>query len=537
MKRRLIRATVVLAALGTVVGAQPRAGVDLLIVGGKVLDGAGNPWVQEDIGITGDTITFVGHARAAGVTAAETVAANGLLVTPGFWDVHSHADFMTPETRQARPQLYQGITTLLLGIDGGGTNNIAEIFDGYRKNGMAVNALRYVGQGAARGAVMGVAEREPTAPEMEKMKAYVAKGMEEGAIGLSTGLFYSPGFFAKTNEVIELDKVAARYGGVYDTHDRDLGVAYRGIGYLNSIREAIEIGEQGGTPVIFSHFNAQGVKNYGRAPEGAKLVDEARARGVNVMAGQHVYTSTSSGLVAYALPRWAVVGGNEEMKKRFKDPATRERLTKEITEMLEVRGGAEKIVFSDEKLDLNGRSLADKAKEWNLSVPDTVMRILNDGPAGVMNRELYDPNNTEFLAKQEWMMTCTDGNTPTFGKGIINPRIYGTFSKKLREYVYEKHLISLPFAVRGMTSLASTFFGIHNRGLIKEGQKADIAIFDEAKIRDKATYENPHQYSEGTVHVIVNGKFAFRDGKPTGVLAGQPIPRPSRPATSTTSFN
>lgn len=516
-----------LVCVAVTLSAQGGRPVDLLLTGARVLDGMGNPWVRQDVGISGDTIVFVGHAAAAAVTGRQQVAVDDLLLTPGFWDVHSHANLTSPDGRQAAPQLYQGITTVLLGVDGGGRNAVREIFDGYRRDGIAVNAMHYVGHGAARREAMGNADREPTPAELDAMKAYIRSGMEQGAIGLSTGLFYTPGFFAKTAEVIELNKVAAAYGGIYDTHDRDLGAGYKSIGYDASVREAIEIGEKAGTPVIFSHFGPQGAKNYGRAPAGAKLVDEARARGVNVMAGQHPYDTTNSNLSAYAVPRWAAAGGTAEMRKRFKEHDTWERLMKEITEMVEIRGGAAKLVFSDEHPDLNGKSLAAKAQEYKLSVPETVMRILSEHDGvGVMNRELYDVKNAEFLAQQDWMMTCTDGGTPEFGVGIVHPRSYGAFTKKLRDYVYDKPLISLPFAIRGMTGLPASFFGVQDRGVIREGQRADIVVLDEARIRDRATYTAPHQFSEGTVHVIVNGEFAFRDGKPTGARPGRPILRP-----------
>jgi N-acyl-D-amino-acid deacylase len=501
--------------------------VDLLITNGRVLDGAGNPWVAQDIGITGDRIVFLGTASGAGVRGRQTLDVKGLIVTPGLWDAHSHADLNSAHGRQALPQLHQGITTVLVGVDGAGGSNVKEIFAGFRDQGIAVNALHYVGHGAARREVMGNADRPPTPAEYARMKAFIQQGMEEGAIGMSTGLFYAPGFFATTEEVIELNKVAARYGGIYDTHDRDLGAAYKGIGYDASVAEAIEIGEKAGTPVIFSHFNPQGAQNRGRAPVGARLIDEARARGVNVMAAQHPYDATASDLASYVIPRWAVVGGTEAMRARFRDPETRKRLHTEIAEMLAIRGGPEKIVITAQVPGLNGKSLADKATEWSLPLPEVVMRLLaDDGRISVMNRELYDSENTDFLAKAEWMMTCTDGGTPEFGVGIVHPRSYGAFSKKLREMVYEKRLISLPFAIRGMTGLAATFFGIQDRGFIREGQRADIVVFDEAMIRDRATYEEPHQYSEGAVHVIVNGQFAIRDRRPTGSRSGQPIARP-----------
>jgi N-acyl-D-amino-acid deacylase len=537
--RRVPSFSIAVVVLGCACAARAHAQVrvDLLIAGGRVLDGAGNPWQWLDVGVSGDRIVFVGNARASAITARDTLRAHGLLVTPGFWDVHSHADLAAEHGRRALPPLYQGITTVVVGVDGDGTADVAGVFARYRANGIAVNALRFVGHGSARSAAMGVADRAPTPQELQHMRDYVRRGMEQGAVGFSTGLFYSPGYFANTDEVVELARVAAEYGGVYDTHDRDLGAAYQGIGYHASVREGIEIGERAGLPVIFSHFNPQGTHLYGRANEGARLIDEARARGVNVMAGQHVYTATHSSLSAYALPRWAVVGGSAEMRKRFEDPATRRRLEREIGAMLVVRGGAGKLVFTERKPELNGRSLEQVAHAWNLSVPDAVMRILSAGNASVMNMDLYDIENTRYLARQEWMMTCTDGYTPLDLSSISHPRSYGAFTRKLRRFVLDENIITLPFAIRGMTSLAASFYGFQQRGQIREGFYADIAVFDLDGLRDRATYEQPHQYAEGTVHVVVNGQVAFRDGSPTGVLAGRPLPRerghaaPIRPGT------
>jgi len=513
---------------GPAVSSADAGPADVLLLGGRVLDGAGNPWVNRDIAVAGDRITFLGDAAADGVQARDTVDVTGLLVTPGLWDAHSHAELETEEGRTALPFLHQGITTVVLGVDGGGESNVAEIFAGYERDGIAVNALRFVGHGAARGAVMGVADRAPTTEELEQMKAYVERGMQEGAFGLSSGLFYSPGYFAETGEVVELNRVAARYGGIYDTHDRDLGAAYKGIGFIASMEEAIAIGEQAGTPVIFSHLNPQGAHNYGRADEAARLVEEARARGVNVMAAQHPYTATQSNLAAYAVPRWAVVGGAEEMKQRFADPATRRQLDIETMEMLDIRGGADRIMIVDPAPGLNGRTLGQVASEWQLPVPETVRRILSDHNPAVMNLDLYDIENARFLATREWMMTCTDGRTPHAGQDIVHPRVYGALSRKIRLFVREDSLISLPFAIRGMTSLPATFFVVEGRGQLREGWYADIAVFDEVRIRDMATFDDPHQYSEGTVHVLVNGRFAVRDGQPTGVLAGRPIRRGDR---------
>jgi N-acyl-D-amino-acid deacylase len=498
---------------------------DLLLAGGRVLDGAGNPWVARDIAITGDRITFTGDAATAGISARDTVDVGGLLVTPGLWDAHSHAELEKENGRTALPYIYQGITTVVLGVDGGGDNNVDEIFAQYERDGIAVNALRFVGHEPARIAAMGVADREPTADELQIMKDYVERGMREGAFGLSTGLFYSPGYFAKTDEVIELNRVVARYGGIYDTHDRDLGAAYRGIGFIASMEEAIEIGETAGTPVIFSHLNPQGAHNYGRADEAAALIDAARLRGVNVMAAQHPYTASQARLAAYAVPRWAVEGGTGALRERLLDPEIQARLDVETTEMLEIRGGPSKIVVVGPEPELNGKTLAQLSAEWRIPVPAAVRRILGTTNPYVMNLDLYDIENTRFLATREWMMTCTDGRTPAPGQDIVHPRVYGALPRKIRLFVRDEPIISMPFAIRGMTSLPATFFGVSMRGELREGWYADIAVFDEDAITDMATYEEPHQYSRGVVHLLVNGRFAIRDGHETGTLAGRPIRR------------
>ncbi len=532
MKDRIVPAPVFFAALAAALlapscgGGQAPEVADLLFLGGSVYDGSGADAAQLDLAVAGERITFVGDAAAAGLQATDTLDVTGLIVAPGFIDMHSHAELDEDYGRDGRPFLHQGITTVAIGIDGGGTPRVGELFDRLVRNGIGLNALAYVGHGAIRREVFGVEDRPPTNEEMDAMKALVRQGMEEGALGLSTGLFYLPGYYADTDEVIELSKVAAEFGSViYDTHDRDLGATYRGIGYLNSIREAIRIGEESGTRVIFSHFNAQGAHNYGRAPEGAAVIEEARARGVHVAAAQHVYTATQSNLRAYTVPSWAAAGGQEAMLRRFQDPDTAALLDIQTMDMLEIRGGAEKLLFGDPRPELNGRTLAEVAGEWRLPVPQTVRRILEDGNAVVMNLDLYDIENTRFLAKLEWMMTCTDGRTPAPGQDVVHPRVYGAFTKKLRQFVLDEAIITMPFAIRSMTGLAADFLEVTDRGYLREGTWADITVLDGERIQDRATYSDPHQYSEGAVHVLVNGTFAIRDGEPTGARAGVPILR------------
>ncbi|WP_028477474.1 amidohydrolase family protein [Nocardia sp. CNY236] len=501
--------------------------VDILISGGQVYDGAGNPWVRRDIGIIGDKITFVGRADIAGVVGKETIDATGLVVTPGFIDMHSHADPDEPDSRTMLPQRYQGITTVVVGVDGWGRDTVSEDFTRYRQNGMGANLVTYVGFNAARKAVMGMSDQPATREQIAAMQDYIERGMRGGAFGMSSGLFYTPGVYAGTDEVIEVATVSGRYHGIYDTHDRDLGAVYEGIGFLASIAEAIEIGEKSGNRVIFSHFSPQSVRNYGRAPEGAALIERARARGVDVMAAQHPYTATMTDLKSYALPSWALAGGKDALLGRYRDPATRMRMQRDSEQMLDIRGGAGKIVFVEPDPELNGRSLQQVADRWDVSPFEVVIRMMRRQfeLTVVMNMDLYDIDNIRYLATQDWMMTCTDGISAPPGPGRSHPRSFGAFTNKLRRLALDERRVTLPHVIRGMTGLAATFLGLRERGYIQEGFYADINVIDLAKLRDNATYEDPQRYSDGMVEVLVNGQFALRDGQATETLAGVPIAR------------
>ncbi len=506
------------------VGCAPRGSeFDLILRGGQVLDGTGEAAVRADVAIRDGWIVAVGDLDDA--VAAETLDVSGLTLTPGFIDMHSHAELEEDYGRDGRPFLAQGITTVALGLDGGGTWEVGERLRQWTADGIGVNGLAFVGHGAIREAVLGMENRPPTDDEMDRMLGMVRQGMSEGAFGLSTGLFYTPGFFATTAEVIELARVAAEWeGAIYDTHDRDLGATYQGIGYDASVAEGIRIGEESGLRVIFSHFNPQGAVNYGRAEVGARMIEEARARGVEVWAAQHPYTATQSNLRAYALPRWASAGGTQAILRRFADSDTLALLRIQIMESLAMRGGPEKILFADPDPRLNGKTLAQVADEWGVGVPETVRRIVEEnGNAKVMNLDLYDTENTRYLAQKPWMMTCTDGRTPAEGQDVVHPRVYGAFPKKLRDFALEEDLISVPFAVRSFTGLAADFLRLPDRGYLREGMRADVVVLDLDRVRDRATFREPHQYAEGAVHVLLNGSFAVRDGEFTGAMAGHAI--------------
>lgn len=516
--------TLSLLALAGCAGNDAPAG--LLLAGGSVLDGGGGDATGADVAVTGDRIVFVGDAAEAGVEALDTLDVTGLLVTPGFIDMHSHAELETDHGRDARAFLYQGITSVALGVDGGGSAEVAARLSGWAEEGIGVNAFLFVGHNRVRRQVMGMEDRAPTGDELDVMRDLVRQGMDEGAYGLSSGLFYLPGNYAETEEVIELNRVAAEYpGAIYDTHDRDLGAAYPPFGYLKSTAEGIRIGEEAGTKVIFSHFNAQGAHNYGRAHEGAALIEAARARGVEAAGAHHSYTATQSNLRSYTIPGWAVVGGDTAMLRRFDHPDTVEIIDRQTREMLAIRGGADRLLFADQRPDLNGRTLGDVAGEWGIEAPAAARRILRDGNAAVMNLGLYDGENLRYLAGRDWMMTCTDGRDPGRTRPVTHPRAFGSFTKKIRDLVLDEGLLTMPYTIRSMTGLAADFLEWQERGYLREGQAADIAVLNLETLDDMATYDNPHQYSRGTVHVLVNGVFAIRDGEATMALAGRPLVR------------
>ena len=517
-----------LAALVACTPGRPAA--DLLLTGGSVLDGTGGEALTADIAVSGDRIVFVGDAGASGLTATDTLDVTDLVVMPGFIDMHSHAELDTGHGRDARAFLYQGITTVALGMDGGGDPEVADRLARWTADGIGVNAFLFVGHNSVRRRVMGMEDREPSVGELDAMRDLVRQGMDEGAHGLSSGLFYLPGNYAETEEVIELNRVAAAYdGAIYDTHDRDLGAAYPPFGYLESIAEGIRIGEEAGTKVIFSHFNAQGAHNYGRAHEGAALIEAARARGVEVAGAHHSYTATQSNLRSYTIPGWAAIGGDTAMVRRFDDPDTVAVIDRQTREMLEIRGGAGRLLFADQRPDLNGKTLQDVADEWGLDAPATARRILREGNAAVMNLGLYDIENVRYLAQLDWMMTCTDGRDPGPTRPVTHPRAFGSFTKKIRDLVLDEQLITLPHTVRSMTGLAADFLGWPDHGYLREGYAADITVLDVGAVEDMATYENPHQYSRGTVHVLVNGTFAIRDGEATMALPGRALVRGGKP--------
>jgi N-acyl-D-aspartate/D-glutamate deacylase len=499
--------------------------LDLLILHGKLVDGSGKKPRTADVGIRGDRIIFIGDARKANLTAARIIDATGLVVAPGFIDPHTHtlSDLSDQNRKSNEAYLMQGVTTVVTGNDGGSVLNIGETLRKWDEQGIGTNAILLAGHGTIRGRVLGQTDAQPNAAQLEEMKQLVARAMDEGAFGLSTGLYYAPGSYAKTEEVIELSKVAAAKGGIYDTHMRD--ESSYSIGLLGSIKETIRIGREAKIPVHISHIKALGPEVWGQSKQAIELIKKARAEGIEASACQYPYTASGTSLQASLIPRWAEVGGRAELLKRIDDPQVRPRLLAEMEENLKRRGGAESLLITDARdSQLVGKKLSEIAKARNKSPVEAALDIIKTtGGAGVASFNMNEKDIDRFM-KQSFITTCSDGSTG-------HPRKYGTFTRKLREYVYNRKLISLAFAVRNSSALTAETFRIPERGLIREGYFADVIVFDEKTVADRATYEQPELFSVGMKFVIVNGKVAVDNGAYTGALAGHAM-RSSRTARS-----
>jgi N-acyl-D-amino-acid deacylase len=519
--RRRLALLALLAPLA--LSAQQRT-YDILITNGRVLDGSGSAALSSDIAIRADRIVAVG--RLDGATATRVIDASGMVVAPGFIDVHSHAfGGLQGALHTAVPLLAQGITTVFINPDGDGPTDLSAQRKALEAKGVGVNIAQFVPHGSIRQAVLGMADRAPDAGELAKMSALVRGGMEAGGLGLSSGLYYAPGSYATTEEVIALASVASEYGGVYSSHIRD--EADYSIGVVRSVQEVIRIAEEAHLPGIVSHMKALGPAQWGLSKALAADIERARARGVPVYADQYPYEASGTGLSAALVPRWAQADGREEFARRL-NGADRERIKRAIEENLGRRGGPGTLVISDYAPDhaLEGRSLAAIAAERSMTAVDLVVALLEKGDGGLVSFNMSE-GDIAHIMRQPWTMTCSDGDLTAPGQGKPHPRGYGAFARKLAVYVRDRNAITLADAVRSMTSLPAQVFGMKDRGVIRTGASADVVIFDPARIRDTATYASPQQLAEGVRDVLVNGVLTIDNGQPTGGTPGRAL-RPER---------
>jgi N-acyl-D-amino-acid deacylase len=500
------------------VGLPSDQAFDILITNARVLDGSGNPWVREDLGIRGDRI--VARGRLTGATATRVINATGLVAAPGFIDVHSHAvgALRRPELRDARALLAQGVTTVIGNPDGGGGVDLAAQRQGLEAAGIGVNVGLLIGHGSVRGSVLGTQIREPDAAELAKMQALVKKAVDDGALGLSSGLFYEPGRYAKLEEVIALAKVA---GGVYASHIRDEG--NYNIGVVASVREVIRVAEEAGVRGVVTHVKALGPDSWGLSKTLVADIEAARARGVEVFADQYPYEASSTSLGAAVLPG---PSGPEAIKGRLAEPQSADQLLKEVTENVRRRGGPASIVIASGRgaPEMAGRNLQHIADARGVSPAQAAVDILLSGGASIVSFNMSE-DDIRLLMRQPWTMTSSDGDLSLPGPSRPHPRGHGAFARKLAVYVRERAVHSLEDAVRAMSSLPARVFGLVDRGELRTGAYADVVLFDPATIQDRATYADPFALATGVRWVLVNGQLAFADSTATGTLAGRVLMR------------
>lgn len=514
-----------LAGASLAVGFLPllwAAQYDVIIRGARVVDGSGKPALVAVVAVEGDSIAAVGaSSRDRGRLEIE---ARGLILAPAFIDIHTHARHGLFRDPAATNYVRQGVATLLEGHDGNSPLPLGRFLAEIDRLQPAVNFGTFAGQGTIRQAVLGLANRRASPKEIRKMEDLLAQAMRDGAFGLSTGLLYVPGNYTPTEEIVALARVAARFGGIYISHIRD-----EAAGVLDSVRETIRIGEEAGIPVQVTHHKIVGRANWGRSEDTIRLIEQARARGVDITVDQYPYTASMTS-TSVLFPQWSLEGGYAALAGRLRDPRQRARLKPMVVErILTDRGGGDprNIVLADCPHDpsLNGKDLAavTAARGRTSSVEnaaDTVMDLQQLGGCAAIFHA-YDERDVERILRFPFTMVASDGEIPLPGGGVPHPRSYGTFARVLGRYARQRGILTLEEAVRKMTSLPAWRLGLKDRGLIQPGMKADLVIFDPATIADRATFENPRQYAAGVRHLFVNGRPVILNGKLTDEHPGR----------------
>lgn len=549
MKLTQLAALATALALPSVKAQTPQ--FDVIIQNGRVIDGTGSPWYAADIGIQHGRIAKIGVLT--GARARTTIDARGLVVTPGFIDMLGQSDLSILVDPHLPSKIFQGITTEITGEGGSAAPQTRKLLAadqaGYQhygitpdwttfhqyfarleKQGIGINFGSYVGATQVRRVVIGDDYRDPTAAELEQMKALVRQAMQDGAVGLSTALQYAPAPAAKTEELIALASEAARFGGIYASHMRSEGDTIDA-----ALDEAFRIGKEAHIPVEIWHLKAAGKPNWGRMPEIVKRIDDARLAGIDVAADTYAYPAWFNSFSAF-VPPWVHDGGDAKMVQRLEDPAMRARIRKDMltrngswdNEWQEIPGPEAILVCvvkNPKLLSLQGKTIAQIAKAQGTDAIDTIFNLLIDDPGMSVAVFAMSENDVALALKQPWVSIDNDsqGTAPTgiLGKEHPHPRAYGTFPRILRMYVRENHLLTLPDAIRKFSALPAQRLHLADRGVIKEGIWADIDIFDPAAITDVATFENPNQLSKGMQFVLVNGQPVIANGKMTNLLPGK----------------
>ena len=516
-----------LAILILVTSVATAADYDVIIRNGRIIDGTGSPWYRGEIAIKGDSIAAMGR-RIEG-TATREIDAKDRVIAPGFIDLHTHARRGIFEVPGADNYIRQGVTTIFEGPDGGSPIPIGEFLDKVAAAKPGPNFATFVGQGSVRNSVIGSIDRKATPEELARMKEIVRQAMLDGAWGMSTGLYYVPGSFTPTEEVVELAKVAGTMGGIHISHMRDETAKVR-----DSVRETIRIGEDGHLPTQVTHNKVLGQPNWGASVDTLKLIDDARARGVDVTSDQYPYTASSTSVTAALMPAWSLEGGRKEMLQRLQDPVARQKIIDVMVHRIRnERGGGDpkniQISSTDFDPSLAGKNLADITRAAGKEpTPENAaavaLQLIEKGSVGGIFHAMAEAD-VERILRHPATMIASDGEVPIFGRSSPHPRSYGTFARVLGRYVREKKVITLEEAVRKMSSMPARRVGIRDRGMLQPGFKADVVVFDPATVTDRATFEKPHQYAEGFSHVLVNGVLVIDEGKATGERPGAVLRR------------
>lgn len=517
MKKVLLAVCLALAAGA----AQAQSDYDVVIRNGRIVDGSGNPWYVADVGLRDGRIAAVGRLDAA--RAGRVIEAAGLVVAPGFIDVHTHVEGAIGRVPTADNFLFDGVTSIITGNCGGSQTELAKWFAELRAQGIAVNLGTLIGHNSVRRAVMGAEMRDPSAEEQAKMEALVAQAMREGAVGFSTGLIYIPGTYAKTAEVVALARAAAGHNGVYASHMRNEETRI-----YDAIAEALAVGRDAGLPVEISHFKLSSKRMWGQSDRIIAMVEQARAAGVDATVDQYPYTATSTNL-GVLLPSWALAGGPDEFRKRAADPATRKKIVQEAANDVRADAGFKRLDYAvvagcpwDRSLE--GKSLAqinkEKGRKGRLEAElETVVEMMEKGGAQMVYHKMHERDVVRIL-QFPYAMVASDGGVREFGVGVPHPRSYGTNARVLGRYVREQKRLRLEEAIRKMTSLPAQRFRLLDRGLVRPGMWADLVVFDEQTVADQATFDKPHAYAAGFRYVLVNGVVVIDGGKHTGALPG-----------------
>lgn len=493
---------------------------DMVLRDGKIIDGSGNPWYYGDVAVANGKIVAIG--KIDDTDAKKILNVSGLIIAPGFIDVHTHIEGNDLKVPTAGNFIGDGVTSVVTGNCGSSNTDIVRYFYQLDSVKTSINIATLIGHNSVRRAIMGDSKRDPTRDEQTRMEELVAKAMKEGAVGFSTGLIYVPGTYSKTPEVIGLAKAAARYGGVYASHIRN-----EADDVTTAIEEAIDIGRQAKMPVEISHFKVTYKPNWGRSNAIIEQVEKARQEGIDVTVDQYPYIASSTSLNTL-LPTWAFSGGNDSLLIRLKDPATRKKIKKEMVASLKAKQLKRYTyaVVARHAADtlLNGKTISEinllKGRKGNGSEEaETIMDLMAKGGAQMVYFSINE-DDLRNIMKYPFNMFASDAGIIRYGSGVPHPRGYGTNARVLGVYVREGKVIRLEEAIRRMTSLPAQKFGLQDRGLIREGMAADIVVFDEKTVSDNSTFSQPHAYSTGFRYVVVNGELAIDDGKSTGLRSG-----------------